>query len=273
MIKISHVFINRLICITVLGYAMTGGSVCMAWGPDGHSAVGILAMNQLNGNSRSQLQSVIGPLDTQAMVKACNWPDEVEDTDEWEWAAPQHYLNIPRGDFTYQQSRDCPTRLCVTEKIKDYAAQLADPHESPQNRWQAFAWLCHLTGDLHQPLHAGFGDDRGGNQFEVVVNGETTNLHTFWDSIVISENAGGREELIELLTPQQTMDVGSDWSWQATNDWTNESHELAKTVVYPENVIISENFQQRSWELVQQQINLAANRLALIINSVFATTE
>ena len=51
------------------------------------------------------------------------------------------------------------------------------------------------------------------------------------------------------------------------NDWTNESHELAKQTVYPATMNIDETYLQQSWERAQKQISLAATRLALIINT------
>ena len=59
-------------------------------------------------------------------------------------------------------------------------ARLADREAPKQQRKEAFAWLCHLAGDLHQPLHAGFADDRGGNNVDVFYNGEETNLLPIW---------------------------------------------------------------------------------------------
>ena len=45
--------------------------------------------------------------------------------------------------------------------------------------------LFHLIGDLHQPLHVGFGEDKGGNTFEVQFNDKGSNLHKVWDSEII----------------------------------------------------------------------------------------
>jgi len=51
------------------------------------------------------------------------------------------------------------------------------------------------------------------------------------------------------------------------NDWTNESHELAKQTVYPPSEKIGEIYVQQSWRRVQKQISLAASRLSLILKS------
>jgi hypothetical protein len=259
----SRIFLVTLTVCTLSGFS----SNAFAWGPDGHSAIGIFALRQLEPGARQSLEQIVGPLDGPAIIKACNWPDEVRETEEWDWSAPQHYINIPRGDFVYQQSRDCPDGRCATEAIKRYAAELANPQADKEQRWQAFAWLCHLVGDLHQPLHAGFADDRGGNNFDIVFKGEQINLHGFWDFELVNEHAGSWENLVCLLSKSPRFKTGSNWSPEMVDDWTNESHKLAASRVYPVNPNIENSYEQQSWEIAQQRIRMAASRLALIFNS------
>jgi hypothetical protein len=263
-----HSFLFRIFCTTFASYALMGYSVnSLAWDRVGHSTVGIMALSQFQPDARRALESFVNPLDEQAMVKACNWPDEFRETEAGAWSSPLHYINIPRGDFTYLASRDCPQQQCVTEAIKHYAVELADRQASQQQRWQAFAWLCHLVGDLHQPLHAGYADDRGGNDFNVIFKGEQINLHTFWDFVLINQHADNWQNLISLLSTSPDIHSQSEWSANMVNDWTNESHKLARLKVYPVNREIDDIYLQQSWELVQERIISAASRLALIINS------
>ena len=235
-----------------------------------------MAVNQLQSGALQQLQSKVKPLTQQAVAEACNWPDDYRQAEEGEWSGPLHYINIPRGDAVYTESRDCPeqphsvgrpAQYCATEAIKHYAAELVDPKASAERRWRSFAWLCHLVADLHQPMHAAFADDRGGNNVKVEYQGWEMNLHHFWDSALINQQAGSWQFLVGQLSPFPTLQTGSGWSPSMVNDWTNSSHELAKEKAYPVNSDIDEPFAQQSWELVQQQIRLAASHLALIINS------
>ena len=274
MLKIPCTFLNHIFYAIIASFALFGYSPdSLAWGPDGHTAIGILAVEQLQPDARRELESIVNPLDEQAMVEACNWPDAVRKTEEWEWSAPQHYVNIPRGDHLYQESRDCPDQLCATEAIKKYAAELANLQASQEKRWQAFAWLCHVVGDLHQPMHAGYADDRGGNDFDIIFKNEQINLHGFWDFEVINQHASSWQELVRLLSTSPVVQPGSKWSEKMVNDWTNESHTLAKHEVYPATVNIDETYMQKSWGIAQQQLNSAASRLALIINSVLGKQD
>jgi hypothetical protein len=40
----------------------------------------------------------------------------------------------------------------------------------------------HLVGDIHQPMHAGYAHDKGGNDFQLQFGNRGTNLHSLWDS-------------------------------------------------------------------------------------------
>src|SRR5205814_8107842 len=69
--------------------------------------------------------------------------------------------------------------------------QLKNPDVSSADKAVALAWLEHLVGDIHQPLHAcsRFSPaypkgDRGGNLFMVKYHGNITNLHLFWDELL-----------------------------------------------------------------------------------------
>ena len=239
---------------------------CLAWSPDGHSAIGVLAMKQLSPAARTELEGIIDPLTDEAMVKACNWPDHVREAPEWEWSAPQHYINIPRGETEYLEDRDCADQLCATQAVKKYAGELFDDDLNQVQRWQAFAWLCHVTADLHQPMHAGFADDRGANLVHVVFQGREMNLHSFWDFSLINRHAGGWQGMVALLSEQPLEQAPANFSDEMVNQWTNESHALAMSMGYPPSRNIDEAFALRSWVLTQQQVSLAASRLATIIN-------
>lgn len=269
--------LSRFLSIACSSIALLGYSTpSFSWGHDGHTAVGILAINQVRPDVLSELESIVNPLTKQAMAEACNWPDVYREAEEGEWSTPLHYINIPRGDEVYTESRDCPeqphrtgrpAQYCATEAIKYYAAELSNRQASREQRWRSFAWLCHLVADLHQPMHAGFADDRGGNDVQVSFGDWQMNLHRFWDSSLINKEAGSWQYLVGHLSAFPPVQASSDWTPSMVNNWTNRSHELATDKAYPPTANIDEVFAQQSWELIQEQIRLAASHLALIINT------
>ena len=250
----------------------------LAWGPEGHVQVGMLALQDLDPTASAWLQDVLGTNDEAAINKACNWPDQVRETRGWEWSAPQHYVNIPHNASHYDRERDCPDGLCVTEAIKKYANQLGDPRlANPRldrrKQWEAFAWLCHLVGDLHQPLHAGYRDDRGGNYVQVSYRGKAINLHQFWDRTLIREHLEPNGKWQKPASNGNSLLAGKSWNPVETDAWTDESHQLAGEAAYPPGEIIQAAFAENSWLLIRQQWIKAGERLARILNTAVCEGE
>jgi hypothetical protein len=245
----------------------------LAWGAKGHTAIGILSMRLIDEKAQQELERILGSIDNEQMKASCNWPDNMRELPEWEWATPQHYINIPRSESEYDRERDCPDGICAPEAVKKYAGELADDRLPQQQRKEAFAWLCHVVGDMHQPLHCGFGDDHGGNDVTVMVDDVEMVLHQFWDRHLINTNSGSVCKLLEQMSPLLEAEDNNHWNPIEADQWTNESRALAATISYPEEAQISAQFEQQSWQVVEQQIPLAAKRLARILNATLGDGE
>lgn len=250
-----------------------------AWGQAGHGLVGKAALAQVSPAARAAVLEILGlPADGEpgtaldaALEQACNWPDTLRAAGDEPASSPLHYVNLPRDDARYDRQRDCPDGICVTEGILRFAAELGRPELDRERRWRAFAWLCHLVGDLHQPLHVGFRDDRGGNRVMVTYRGESYNLHQFWDDVLEKERMGEAPLVAgDLLVPGGEI---RPWEPAEVRAWTDESHALALTESYPTGTGIDDAFADRAWQLVQCQWSKAAQRLASILDTVFSAAE
>ena len=244
-----------------------------AWGSEGHAQVGMLALQGLDPAASAWIDDVLDTGDVGEISRACNWPDQVEDMPAWQWSKPQHFVNIPRSASHYDRQRDCPDGLCMTEAIKKYADQLGDPRLEKRKQWEAFAWLCHLVGDLHQPLHAGSRDDRGGNQVQVNYRGKAINLHYFWDSALIQEYLEPHGNWQKPAAACDPLLTGEPWNPAEIDAWTDESHRLAAEAAYPPGEFIHAEFAENSWLLIRQQWLRAGQRLARILNAAVGEAE
>ncbi|TFK22384.1 phospholipase C/P1 nuclease [Coprinopsis marcescibilis] len=54
---------------------------------------------------------------------------------------------------------------------------------------EAFRFLVHFLGDMHQPLHL-TGRNRGGNDIKATFTGQATNLHATWDAHIVNKLLG-----------------------------------------------------------------------------------
>lgn len=248
-------------------------SEAVAWGSEGHRIVGMGAVALLDEPATAALEEILGSLSDQSVGEACFWPDTVRTTPQWDWSAPLHYVNIPRNAWQFDRQRDCADGMCVTAAIVKYANELTLPGLGAERRRQAFAWVCHLVGDLHQPLHAGFKDDRGANSVDVQFDGETYNLHQFWDRVVIHQQLGKGDSWNRPLSEPVWDTVPETWDPGQVVQWTNDSHALAVNSAYPPGPVIDQAFADQSWLIIRQQWQKASLRLAAILNAVLGDGE
>jgi hypothetical protein len=236
-----------------------------AWGPDGHRIICEIAERHLLPRTREIIHK---NFNIEKLTLVANWADAVKKSSH----PPdvRHYTNIEEGSLTYDQTRDCPDKKCVTEKIREYERILSNKRLFYFDRKDALKLLVHLVGDIHQPMHLGNLVDRGGNEIKVVVNGEETNLHKLWDSGLIFHEDDSLIQYAKKLDSRTTVEEISLWIKTYVEDWSNESRELILKYGYPlivdENGSVSEEYIARGRLIVEEQLRRAGVRLAHILN-------
>jgi hypothetical protein len=253
--------------LTVLA-VIAGSLPTFAWGPEGHSLVARIADAQLTAAARARVAAILGPNTTMASVSS--WADEARrsraDT------APWHYIDIPIDQPHLDMARDCPKGDCVIAKIEEFRKALNDPALTPDQRREDLMFLIHFIGDMHQPLHSADNKDRGGNDVPVEFFGKRTNLHSVWDSGLLSR-MGSQERLFgRLLTESESH--AKKWSKGTVEDWAEESHKAAQKVVYGRlpkvapgtPVPIGAAYEKKADPLIRAQLEKAGARLAAVLN-------
>ena len=166
---------NKFLLILISFSAYT-----FAWWDTGHALVCDEAYKRLSPEIQEKVDELIdGRFDSYGA--ACVWPDEVKAKERPE-TRPWHYVNLPRGKVKVTRAY-CPEDGCI---LSAYFEQLEvlkiGDHISRQ---EALGYVGHFIADVHQPLHIGYGFDRGGNDLELTLNGkERTNMHMIWDGPV-----------------------------------------------------------------------------------------
>jgi hypothetical protein len=121
----------------------------------------------------------------------------------------------------------CPLAdVCVLTAIAADTAVLKDSTASDAEKLAALKFLGHWIGDLHQPLHISFHDDRGGN--EVEVRGLCTpNLHAVWDTCLLTEGMGPQaERIVASLRAELTDSDRQAWTQGDMIAWADESYHI-----------------------------------------------
>ena len=130
--------------------------------------------------------------------------------------------------------------------------------------------LAHFIGDLHQPLHVGIADDRGGNKVQVQWFGEGTNLHSVWDYKVIESYNMSYSELAENVNSMSKEDI-IKLQQSSVIDWMYESREICEDIYVntKSGDNLSYEYRYKYIPVMRKQIQKGGIRLAGLLNEIF----
>jgi hypothetical protein len=199
-----------------------------AWGDVAHQVICELAFQDLMPPARAAVQRLLGTEPDPSLRRfatACTWADHPRQR------APEHYLNLPRTRtrVTAADQACSLAAVCVLTAIAADTAVLKDAVASDADKLAALKFLGHWIGDLHQPLHISFQDDRGGN--EVEVRGRCApNLHAVWDTCLLTQGMGPQpEQIVASLRAELTDRDRQAWTQGDMIAWAEESYHITLT--------------------------------------------
>lgn len=246
-----------------------------AWGPLGHRLVARLADADLDSRARAEIDLLLRGEAEPTLAGIANWADNLRenDPDLGRTSARWHYVNIGEHDCSYQPARDCPGGKCVIEAIRAQSAILADKNRPDAERLQALKFVVHLVGDAHQPLHAGYAHDKGGNDFQTSYQGKGGNLHRVWDSGLLNSRGLDEEAYLGVLRalPAPAPDR-ADVLPPASADWARQSCAIVVAPgFYPARASLESAYYEAQRPVAERQLRKAGARLAALLNATFAT--
>lgn len=258
-----------------------------AWGPVGHMVVASIAYQNLTPAARAKVDSLIPFFhkeyaNIQSFSEAAYWPDtlkrqKIDAYGHW------HYI-----DLTYDADGSAANKNLVDDDNAVWAMQhiqsiVQNDKANPYERVRFLAFLAHIVGDLHQPLHTATyvsvthpEGDKGGNEFIVRWQNKKRNLHSVWDSGVGEfDNDLSAEHVAKLVTTITTHYPITFFSDQQIKnlhpeEWAQEGLKDAKQTVYntKEKQILSPSYIANGQALAEQKIALAGYRLAVLLNQL-----
>lgn len=247
--------------------ALLHSALAFGWGQTGHRVAGAIAAEYLSPEAEAAVVEILG---RESLARASTWPDFMRaDPDEF-WqktASPWHYVTVP-PDKTYRDVGAPPQGDAYTA-LRRFASTLTDPDAGRDDKALALRFAVHIIADLHQPLHAGNGKDRGGNDFDVVYFDEPTNLHRVWDAGIVDRMQLSYSELADWLLAD--LDVATFRAWNDPDPltWIAESAEL-RDRIYPEERELYWSYDFAWKATVEQRLAQAGVRTAAWLNALFA---
>jgi len=236
------------------------------WGATGHRTVGKIAEGYLKGKTERKIAEL---LNGQSLALVSTFGDDIKSDKRYNEFYTWHYVNMPFG-VRYEDSEKNPTGDLVTgiEKCKSV---LLDESASKEDKIFYLKLLVHFIGDLHQPMHVGRKEDKGGNTLQVQWFGSGTNLHSVWDSKMINHFGMTYTELADNTTKISKEEV--EILQQGTiADWVSDTHKFA--VKTYNSVEVGENlryeYMYHNFEMLRSQLQKGGIRLAKVLNDLFA---
>lgn len=232
-----------------------------AWGATGHQVIGALAEKQLTANARVQVQTLLALESGSTLASISTWADERKNSTTARW----HFMNFPRTSCNYDQARDCPDGDCLVGAI-DRQLNILKADVTDLQRLQALKYLVHFIGDLHQPLHLGYLDDRGGNQYQIQAYKRGSNLHALWDSGLIKFVSDDTKVWVDRLF---TRPLPARVNLIDPVRVAEESCRVVATPGFYPDRKVEAPYVDRWTPVLEQQLVLAGARLARILNRLW----
>ncbi|MGI9272089.1 MAG: S1/P1 nuclease [Woeseiaceae bacterium] len=199
-------------------------SLAFGWGETGHRVVCQIAYEELQPVARAELDRLLAQdPDFESFAESCLFADKPEVI-----RPIDHYVNYPRS-ATAVTTGECPLAdSCVVTAIADDIAVLKNSGSSDAEKLLAMKLLGHWVGDVHQPLHASFMDDRGANSINVDRKEmEWPNFHGIWDGEILSYNLG--DDYLQIATQLRGAISNTQreaWKNDSPIEWVNESFQI-----------------------------------------------
>ena len=299
----------RRLMVLLAALGLAHGPAALAWGEVGHHVVAQLAAANIKPETAAAIAELLkadpalGTADCRAntLDEASVWPDCLR-AEAWRWkhTFPWHYQDQPVCGV-FDVKAHCPDDGCITAQIVRNRRILADRRLPAVQRLEALAFVVHLVGDIHQPLHAAeFDHDAGGNA-EVVVNQKPEayvlktstgarvinatpkppSFHWFWDKTMAERALAAEPKLVRAYAAPERAAIATG----APADWLRESWEAARTVAYPgafghdpcgaapaKELTISEETARSDTPLAAQRLRQAGLRLARVLDEALGGT-
>lgn len=304
---------------TLLMLALTAFSpvAALAWDDAGHKLTTFIAWQEMTPMARAKAVELLlatpedsmlsayfsgdsrseGARQMELFMLASTWADIVRDRKFAVRYAKYHHSNWHYADTFWTEENGKIKLLGNTdaeggkavEKLYEFEKLLADPKASNADKGIALAWILHLAGDIHQPLHASARvtdlepkGDQGGNLFLLTPKDtprdKQMNLHWFMDSIVgrnvLRRDACDSDYLFPIANSIIKKYPAKSTDTTATFDaWQQESVKLTQEKIFTKDLVRYQmpaaKYTKDVYALSQARLAAAGHRIANLLNGIF----
>ncbi len=311
--------ISSIVVLAVVSFVVP--SIAFAWDESGHKTTAYIAWQRMTPEVREKVHKILmtapedssigmyffgfgsRPLETKRrehFMLMAYWADIIRDrsfdsrykkyhNSDW------HYTNMfwSQKDGKAEAVDGMEPAGKALAKIGEFSNVIRS-NAPDSEKAVAIAWLEHLIGDVHQPLHISAlvsqynpKGDQGGNLFFLTPKGtpreQQDNLHSLWDQILVryQPNTYGACDA-EYLDPKgdEIMKkfpyekVAAKASVLDIDVWAAESLKSAQDVAFKDLKFGEKpdsKYMKHAFETAQERIALAGYRMGNLFNEAFGT--
>jgi hypothetical protein len=290
-----------------------GARPAYAWDDFGHRLVARIAWENMTPQARARAIAILhaanpetglrgthsGTLSPEQQIQlfafAATWPDVVRDTSDALRMEKYHHPTRHYIDTFWTQSTDFgPVQSSTLRPEGDLLRDTPRLQQwlatgTAEQKALALAWLAHLVGDVHQPLHASGRitpldpcGDQGGNLFALEeipnTNGRRRNLHSLWDGIITStlRREGEAPDAFltraahEVTSHHPRSEFAAEMGQRDFRQWAQASVAIAQRDVYRAPLVRNQAapaaYREAAFRVAEARIALAGYRLADMLN-------
>ena len=217
---------QKLIVLCLFVYMPFAGH---AWGVIGHRIVGQIADSYLTKKTRAELGKILG---FESIAMASNWPDFIKSDPAYNYLSTWHYVNLKSG-LSFDDVKNflnADTSTDAYTKINFLVNEFKTNKLLSQETKQLYVrLLIHIIGDIHQPMHLGRPDDRGGNAVKVKWFSDDSNLHSVWDGKLIDFQQLSYTEYAAAIN-HTTLAQRKAWQKQTLVEWIYDTYGVTEKI-------------------------------------------
>lgn len=279
-------------------------SQCFSWWDTGHIAVAEVAYKELTPEAKGSVDQIVKVFsqlhpEYKSFGDLANWPDRIEKEEGAFLYRDLHYVILPYDPeeiLTEEKKRELDAfaqNQGVFLSIDQAKAVLKSKKSSVLSKCWALAYIAHIVGDLHQPLHCCTRysselpeGDMGGNLhcIKATEGIYVSNLHQLWDSGVgffsvysddKEKDAENQSAFIRQFLRELPKEKPSTSAILDPERWCKESFEIAKEQAHSLAMGTSpdDKYVRDSQKIVKERLVLAGYRLSLVLNGIFGSEE
>ena len=246
-------------------------SQSMAWGMLGHRVVAQIAETNLNPKTKLALKGIMG---NESLAMSSNWADFVKSDKSYDYLYNWHFVNFAAGlssaDIKGMLKAD--TTVNAYTKMNFLIRELKKKDRPKAQKIIYIRLLVHIVGDVHQPMHTGRAEDKGGNDIKLTWFGKSSNLHSVWDTELVESQQLSYTEYTQAINFCSAKQK-AEWQHAPINAWITETYGMAQNIYG--GVALGDKLSYRyiydNLETVNTQLLKGGIRLGGLLNQIFGS--